>query len=228
MHSNLKIDRRFFVPQFCQKLQRTKEEKKLRDTQSFPPGRRLFRVFFVFLFAAIMSASGLLPRLLSLFVAVDDRVMGGVSQSHVVASPVGHPVFRGELVARGGGFCSTRWFIPPLSLHGASMLHLEAVGDGRIYRFTARTAADDKYYQTTFKTRAGEKVSHAIEITAMEARWRGRALPGAPTLRGEEIVSLGIMVDKGPYADSTLEEQCGPFSLEIVSLLASGTETGLR
>lgn len=182
----------------------------------------------------------LFPRLLSAYLAVDDSVMGGSSRSTVALALSGSPRFEGNLVTLGGGFCSTRWELPPRALAGVDHVLLEVKGDGHTYRLTARTATtgvSDGYYSALFSTRSdGESSALVVTIGAMEARWRGRLIPHAPTLRGEDIVSMGIMIDKGPHkhegggggggetaggaggSAGGVSEQRGPFALELVSL----------
>ena len=71
---------------------------------------------------------------------VDDRVMGGRSQSRMTRSSHG-TAFEGELVLQGGGFASVRCLPPRASFFsGARALLLRCVGDGRRgYKLTLKT-----------------------------------------------------------------------------------------
>merc|ERR1719401_2445311 len=69
--------------------------------------------------------------------------MGGRSSAELRTSAAGHLVFAGEIISRGGGFCSCRTLgdeaplgFPP----GATAVEVTATGDGRLYKVTLHTA----------------------------------------------------------------------------------------
>lgn len=73
---------------------------------------------------------GSLPLTKMSFAPVDDRVMGGSSQSRVTMHD-GAVVFEGTLVVAGGGFASVRAMLEGSKWSGAAGLALTCVGDGR-------------------------------------------------------------------------------------------------
>lgn len=109
------------------------------------------------------SAGGASPVVISFadrslrWSTVDDRVMGGSSQSHMAVDPTGGgAVFEGELVTAGGGFASVRCVPnrPMPALKGARAVVLRCEGDGRPgYKLTLKTdgSMDGVTYQAGFE-----------------------------------------------------------------------------
>ena len=160
---------------------------------------------------------------------VDDRVMGGSSRSRVTAAPGNAgAVFEGELVVSGGGFASVRC-VPPRGalgalLRGAQAIVLVCSGDGRKgYKLTLKTdaAMDGVSYQCAFAAPAGPLRAVRLPLSAFRATFRGRPVPQAPPLRGEDCVQLGLMLSRfsdGGEADGAV--QPGAFRLQVASLEA--------
>ena len=61
---------------------------------------------------ATASAAGALELKTLRWLVVDDRVMGGASQSRMTIEPDGSAVFEGHLIVAGGGFASVRANLP--------------------------------------------------------------------------------------------------------------------
>ena len=75
------------------------------------------------------------PAAASRWAAIDDRVMGGVSQSRLRHVPEGHAVFDGYVsLERNGGFASVRSDPGPLGEAGATACLIETRGDGKRYK----------------------------------------------------------------------------------------------
>ncbi len=148
------------------------------------------------------------------WINVDDPVMGGVSRSHTTL--VGAAlVFAGEVsLANSGGFCSTRtegrtWNLPA----EISSFALTVRGDGRRYKFTVRTDANESgSYRHDFQTRQGELTSHVFAIGDFEMYRRGKHLPDAPELDPKTVRSIGMLIS---------EAQAGAFKLEIIGIEAA-------
>ena len=101
---------------------------------------------------------------LGFFESFDDQIMGGISQSALLAGRVenvegGHEcaVFSGVVRVAGGGFACNRMKLlsEPLDLSDFSGIYLKARGDGQIYKVNLRTgekalkpgAADTRFVQ---------------------------------------------------------------------------------
>ncbi|MFM1991393.1 MAG: hypothetical protein RJA99_4350 [Pseudomonadota bacterium] len=149
------------------------------------------------------------PEAVAGWLAIDDRVMGGVSSSRMRFDPAGHAVFEGMVsLDRGGGFASVR--AAGLALGGPDTRgwRLESRGDGRRYRLALFVVDgfDAPSYQVEFEPPAGRWASIELPREAFEARLRGRAVPGAPPLEPARVRQLGLLVG---------DRQEGPFSLAL-------------
>lgn len=144
--------------------------------------------------------------------AIDDRVMGGVSQSKLAHHPDGHAVFAGAVsLDNGGGFASVRH--PRLRLGYALTVayRLHVRGDGQRYKLNLRMDGDfdGVNHQAVFQPPAGRWVDIVLPLGMFSPRLRGRAMPDAPTLKPALVCQVGWMIGDG---------QAGPFSLDIRSL----------
>jgi Complex I intermediate-associated protein 30 (CIA30) len=157
--------------------------------------------------------------------AVDDVVMGGVSDSRIVRSPEG-AWFTGTVsTANSGGFVSvrTRNFEPPLDLSGFRTVRLKVKGDGQRYKFFLRSEAgwDTVAFAYSFDTVAGQWISVDIPLAAMRGVVRARTLPENIKLDQRLVRSMQLMLSKFEY-DRELNPafQAGPFSLHVESIVA--------
>ena len=85
--------------------------------------------------------------------AIDDVVMGGVSQSTLQRYSRGIACFGGVvLLEHGGGFASVRTEPRKWNTAGAQAFVVRCRGDGRRYKFTVRTddGLDGVQYQSRF------------------------------------------------------------------------------
>lgn len=156
--------------------------------------------------------------------AVNDGVMGGVSQGRLQAEgEIG--VFTGRLsFEHGGGFASIRR-TPSAgardqtpgkpqeqTLDGARGIRLRVRGDGRTYQLRLRSDRLDEgsAYRARFAT-SGEWQSIDLPWSAFEAVRRGRRLADAPPLDPDEIRQLGLLI---------ADRREGAFRLEIATLEA--------
>jgi monofunctional biosynthetic peptidoglycan transglycosylase len=148
---------------------------------------------------------------------VNDGVMGGVSTSTMVITN-GSAVFSGTVsLENNGGFASVRTRPARLDCTGCDAVILRVRGDGKRYKFTARTDRrwDSPQYQHAFETADGKWQSVRLPFQNFKASFRGRALPNEPPLDPAKLVSVGILIS---------DKQAGPFRLEIKSIEAVRTE----
>lgn len=147
--------------------------------------------------------------------AIDDRVMGGISQSQLRYVPEGHAVFEGVVsLERGGGFASVRTTPGDRGLSGATTCLIEVRGDNKQYKLSLITddAFDGVNYQASFALAAAGWQTVHLPLAAFRANSRGRDVPGAPPLDPARIRQLGLVIGAG---------QSGSFTLDIrrISLL---------
>ncbi len=160
------------------------------------------------------------PDPLTLWGALDDVVMGGVSQSRL--EPGDQSLRFTGLVStdNAGGFVSvrTRNFDPPLNLATYRGLCLRVRGDGQRYKFFLRDQPgwDAIAYGYSFDTIAAEWITVTIPFAQLTPLFRAKSQPQAPPLNPARICSLQLMLSKFEY-DKLLNPHFTPgqFSLEL-------------
>jgi len=140
-----------------------------------------------------------------------DAVMGGVSTA-VMETAGGVGVFRGAVsLERGGGFASVRSEEGAYDLSGFSGLVVRVRGDGKSYGLRLRTSRDfdGVNYQAAFRTENGEWTELRIPFRDFRPVFRGRPIPGHPSLDPSAVRSFGLII---------AGRQAGPFRLEIQAI----------
>jgi hypothetical protein len=169
--------------------------------------------------------------------AVDDGVMGGVSESGLAVQhpkpgdvpPSAMPIsaygcFRGQVsTANSGGFASvrTRNFDPPFNLQGWQGLLFQVRGDGQRYKLILRdrTGWDSAAYCASFDTVADRWVTVTVPFNALQATFRARTLPTAPPLNLSEVCAVQLMLSKFEYnGDLNPHFHPGPFRLDVAQV----------
>ena len=139
---------------------------------------------------------------------IDDRVMGGVSRSRMVATPDGTARFEGVMsLESNGGFASTRSDAGPWIRAGTETLRLRVRGDGKTYQLRLRMddQSDGPSYGASFVAPKGEWREIELPLREFRAMFRGREVRAEP-LAPEKVRTLGLMISDG---------QDGEFALEI-------------
>lgn len=138
--------------------------------------------------------------------AIDDRVMGGVSQSRLRHVPAGHAVFEGMVsLDRNGGFASVRSHAGCSGMADAQCCLIDVCGDNKQFKLGLRTdtAFDSVVYQAGFMPAGGDWQTLRLPLALFKASFRGRDVPDAPALDPAEIRQVGLMVagrQAGPFA----------------------------
>ena len=139
---------------------------------------------------------------------VNDDVMGGISRSSFRLTN-GVAIFQGEVsLENNGGFASVRSLPARHHLAGCDAFLIRVCGDGRSYKFTARTTRsfDSAIYQMVFKTKEGKWEELSLPLKEFVPTFRGRVLSGEPPLDPEQITSVGFLIS---------DKQAGAFRLEV-------------
>jgi len=139
---------------------------------------------------------------------VNDDVMGGVSTSSFRLTN-GVAVFQGEVsLESNGGFASVRSLPARHDLSGCDAFVIRVRGDGRSYKFTARTdrSFDSAIYQRGFPTKKGEWEEHRLPMKDFVPTFRGRVLSSEPPLDPASVTSVGFLI---------ADKRDGPFQLEV-------------
>ncbi len=140
--------------------------------------------------------------------SVDDRVMGGTSQSIFTTHDSGVGVFQGRVsAANGGGFASVRSEHFSRSLAAYQGIALHVLGDGHRYHVSLTTSetGPSLFYLAGFYPAPDEWFSFYLPFHRFRPKLRGQYLEG-PRLNPGALTSLGFMITGG---------QTGPFYLQI-------------
>lgn len=161
--------------------------------------------------------------------AVDDVVMGGVSESNIrfVHSKA---IFSGNVsIANNGGFASvrTRNFNPPLDLSNYQGIELRLEGDGKRYKFITRCEGkwDGLSYCHSFDTIYNFPQTIQIPFKDLIPVFRAKTVSDAGEFDASRVYSMQLMQSKFEY-DGALNPRFSPglFGLEIESIKAYGTK----
>jgi len=158
--------------------------------------------------------------------AVDDVVMGGVSQSNITITDSGG-IFSGIVsTANSGGFASvrTRNFEPALNLSKYAGIEVRIKGDGQRYKFLMRSEFqwDGVAFGASIDTEAERWTTMRIPFKQLIASFRSKSIPDA-VLNTAQIYSIQLMLSKFEY-DGALNPRfnTGNFQLQIESISAYG------
>jgi hypothetical protein len=161
----------------------------------------------------------------SLWGAVDDVVMGGVSQSNFYLTG-DRAIFKGYVSTdNNGGFASvrTRNFDSPLDLSNYQGIELTIQGDGKRYKFITRCEAkwDGISYCYSFDTIYNYPLTIRIPFEGLLPVFRAKTVPQAGEFDASRVYSLQLMLSKFEY-DGELNSQFEPgnFNLAIKSIKA--------
>lgn len=164
--------------------------------------------------------------------ALDDVVMGGVSQSSFEIDPKGSEnggptgLFKGIVsTANNGGFTSirTKNFDVAENLSAYDGLELRLKGDGRRYKLIVRTSRDwdTVGYTVGFDTVKDQWQSVQLPFSSLRPIFRAKTVADAQPFDPSQIISLQLMFSKFEYdgkLNPTFVE--GPFELPVSSIRA--------
>jgi len=162
--------------------------------------------------------------------AVDDVVMGGVSESNMQFTE-DKALFAGNVsTANSGGFASirTKNFTPPLNLSGYQGVQLRVRGDGNRYKFFLRTETqwDSIAYSYSFDTVANTWIDLRIPFTDFIPVFRAKTVKDCPPIEKSKIFAFQLMLSKFEH-DGELNPKFSPggFALQVESIKAYGGTT---
>ncbi|NJO42699.1 MAG: CIA30 family protein [Cyanobacteria bacterium CRU_2_1] len=156
--------------------------------------------------------------------ALDDVVMGGVSQSGIQLGDSAADFSGTVSTANSGGFASvrTRNFEPPLDLSAYRGIELRVKGDGNRYKFMLRTETrwDGIAYCYSFDTQADRWITIQIPFSAVVPVFRAKTVEGNP-IDPHHVYAMQLMLSKFEY-DGALNPhfQPGFFQLQVEAIRA--------
>lgn len=159
--------------------------------------------------------------------AVDDVVMGGVSESTIQLAE-NTALFTGNVsTENSGGFVSVRTknFETPLNLSAYKGIELRVKGDGKRYKFFIRTDPkwDGVAYSHSFDTEPHTWITVRIPFDTLIGVFRAKTMDFADPLDPSKISSFQLMLSKFEY-DKELNPKFAPgsFALQVESIKAYG------
>ena len=161
--------------------------------------------------------------------ALDDVVMGGVSESSIDITDSG-AVFSGNVsTENSGGFVSvrTRNFDPPMNLLGSAGIELRVKGDGKRYKFLLR--CEDKWdgvgYSYSFDTVYNIWITIRIPFKDLIPVFRAKVVENAQPFNPSQIYSYQLMLSKFEY-NRELNPRFAPgfFQLEVEYVKIYGSD----
>ncbi|MGB3532417.1 MAG: CIA30 family protein [Microcoleaceae cyanobacterium] len=159
--------------------------------------------------------------------ALDDVVMGGVSESSIRIIPQG-ALFTGNVsTENSGGFVSVRSrnFEPSLNLSEYQGIYLRVKGDGKRYKFIVRNDPkwDSIAYCYSFDTVNNIEMTIRIPFNELIPVFRAKTVKDGQPFDPTEIYSFQLMLSKFEY-DGELNPKFKPgnFQLQIESMKAYG------
>lgn len=159
--------------------------------------------------------------------AVDDVVMGGVSQSKIRLAD-NKAIFSGIVSTdNNGGFASvrTRNFEPPMDLSDYEGIEVRVIGDGKRYKFITRCEGkwDGVGYSHSFDTVYDFPTTIRIPFKDLIPVFRAKTVGEASQLDSSKIYSMQLMLSKFEY-DGELNPkfEAGSFKLEVEYIKAYG------
>jgi uncharacterized protein YbjT (DUF2867 family) len=159
--------------------------------------------------------------------AVDDVVMGGVSQSGIQLVEE-TALFAGNVsIQNSGGFASirTKNFDTPINLTGYEGVELRVRGDGKRYKFFIRTQTqwDGVAYSYSFDTQPNTWITVRVPFADLIPVFRAKTLQDGEPINTSQIRSFQFMLSKFEY-DGGLNPHFSPggFALQIESIKAYG------
>ncbi|MEC4807219.1 MAG: CIA30 family protein [Jaaginema sp. PMC 1079.18] len=161
--------------------------------------------------------------------AVDDVVMGGVSESGFRLGK-DKAIFAGNVsTANSGGFASVRNrnFDPPLDLAAYNGIQLRVKGDGKRYKCILRCEGkwDGISYCYSFDTVANTWITVYVPFAELRPVFRAKTVTEADKLDASRVYSIQLMLSKFEYdGDLNPNFEPGYFTLEVESIQAYGGE----
>ena len=161
--------------------------------------------------------------------ALDDVVMGGVSESSICLTDSG-ALFSGNVsTENSGGFVSvrTRNFDPPINLLGSAGIELRVKGDGKRYKFFLR--CEDKWdgvgYSYSFDTVYNIWITIRIPFKDLIPVFRANVVENAQLFNPNQIYSYQLMLSKFEY-NRGLNPKFAPgfFQLEVEYIKTYGCD----
>jgi len=132
-----------------------------------------------------------------LWSAINDDVMGGLSEGKASITEDGYLLFSGNLsLENNGGFSSIRMIPPEIDFGVYKGARIRVKGDGRSYQFRLRTSRrfDGAAYKSEFHTIPEKWIEIDLYFDSFLPVYRGKILKNAEPLDPAEIRQIGLLI----------------------------------
>ena len=156
----------------------------------------------------ILDFSGPTPSIIE-WQSIDDRIMGGQSQSTAKQIAGVGLRFQGQVsLENNGGFASIRSSVNSFNLSALKGLLVRVRGDGKTYKLSLRTDLffDGVSYQSSFRTQSGSWCEIYLPFSDFAPTHHGLKLTTVAPMNISDIKTFGFFV---------ADRQSGPFILDI-------------
>lgn len=130
---------------------------------------------------------------LSHWQVINDGVMGGLSEGHLIVNNKGNGVYYGSVsLDNNGGFSSVRYRLDPIRVKHFSRAVIRVKGDGKRYQFRVKSSTNERHSYISYFHTNGEWQEIQIDLNSMYPSFRGQRLdrPNYPGNVLEEIAFL--------------------------------------
>jgi len=140
---------------------------------------------------------------------INDKVMGGKSESRVSLEPNGNLIFSGHIsLENNGGFASLRYHPGSVRLEEVDTVSVRLKGDGKRYQFRLRENLEDYHSYVSYFETTGDWQNITLPLRKLYPTYRGRTLD-QPDFSGSQLEEVGFLIGNN-------KEEC--FRLEIKSI----------
>ncbi len=159
-----------------------------------------------------------MPSESSQWIAIDDVVMGGRSESSLKYDASGAAIFSGKVsFENNGGFASIRSPVRNFDLDGFTGISLRVNGDGKAYKLRLKDdhQTDGVTYQANFKSTEGRWIEVSLPFDTFNPVLRGRVQTETGAIQPARIRQIGFLIS---------DKQVGAFELLIAWVKGYKTE----
>ena len=142
---------------------------------------------------------------LSDWIIVNDRVMGGVSQSSIQLNEDGNAVFSGQVsLENNGGFASVRHETTIKNVQNYSYVNLRVKGKASTYQFRIKKSQGETHsYVQEFEVTPEWKTVQ-LKLSTFYPRYRGRSL-NLPNFEADVIQEVAVLIGNKKKEEFQLE-----------------------
>ncbi len=143
---------------------------------------------------------------LSAWQVINDVVMGGLSEGHLMTNDKGHGVYYGTVsLDNNGGFSCLKYRFHPIRVGLYTRAVIRLKGDGKRYQFRLKSSTSEQHSYISYFQTAGDWQEIQIDLKSMYPSFRGHRLD-RPNFDGNLLQEVAFLI---------ANKRAEPFHLEI-------------